>query len=362
MVHRILQVVGELNPTGIDCFVMSIYRELVSSGMQFDFVVHGYGPSAFAEEVLSHGGRIHRIERKSHNYFKSQYQLMQIFNKGDYNIVHAHQDSMSGLTLKQAAKHGIKHRIAHAHTTNYPRGIRKRVYRKAKQLVNEFATIKLACSQRAGEWLYGSDDFSIIKNCVDSEHFYYSEKKRQAVRKELGVSREKILLHVGRFAPVKNHTFLIRLINELVCSGHPDWKLVLVGSGPLVHGMKQMVSSNNLNSNVLFLGERDDIADVLSAADCFLLPSLFEGIPISLLEAQASGINAIVSNNVDTEAILVDNVHALPIESVELWIDCLLNMDFNQDRKAINNKIAKQADCKVSARDLAEIYTKLEES
>lgn len=356
---RVLQIVGELNPTGIDNLVMSLYREIIDFGIQFDFVVHGNSTGFYEEEVLALGGRVYHITKKTDNFFKSQRELSSILRTNSYDIVHAHQDSMSGLSLKVAKKEMVNCRIAHAHTTNLPKGVRKWIYHFARRLIKKNSTIRLACSKNAGDWLFTfsnkTQNYILFKNCIDVKKFVFSDQNREILREKLQLNGKKILIHVGRFAYAKNHEFLIEVFKALSIID-PDYMLVLVGTGELIQKVKQKVEMYNLTDRVLFLGERNDITDLLSMADIFLMPSYFEGFPVSLIEAQTSGIHIIASENIDNSAFYSKNYELLPITNKNKWVDAIMNSSIYERKNGVEISKKNGFDCREQASNLAKLY------
>jgi len=205
----------------------------------------------------------------------------------------------------------------------------------------------IACSDDAGKWLYGKNvvhnpRYEVWKNGIDVQAFRFDGERRDRVRAQLGVTDQVVLGHVGRFIPVKNHKFLIKVF-KAYHETQPKSVLLLVGEGPLVEEAKELANELGIGEHVLFLGVRKDIPDLLAAMDCFLLPSLYEGFPISAVEAQASGLECFISDRVPHDIQITDDLTFIPIdEGVQPWCDALLASHNSSDRDQAYKKVVDQ--------------------
>lgn len=313
---RILQVVHRMRLGGIQALVMGVYRNIDRSQMQFDFAVRSQQEEYYDREIQSLGGRIFRLPWRSKNPF-SPWVYRRELNKvlkeeGAFAAVHSHVNYYSGLVIPVAQRAGVPVRIAHSHSTAFDRYnplivlIWETLMRKA---ILRSATHLLACNTCAAEWLYGQDwerdqRVSIVHNAIDIRPFENPPEDRHIIRKRLGIPAKGTLLgHVGRFDTHKNHFFLIKIMKEFL-NLQPDAQLLLIGEGELYSAVQAEVSTLGLGDKVHFLGVRNDVPDLLQAMDLFLLPSLFEGLPLVLVEAQAAGLPCLVSDTVPYEADL----------------------------------------------------------
>jgi glycosyltransferase involved in cell wall biosynthesis len=187
-----------------------------------------------------------------------------------------------------------------------------------KPLIPFAATHMLACSSSAGKAIFSGTFFSVLPNAISAKDFRYNKDIREQVRTALKLDDSYGIIHIGRFTEEKNHSFLIDCFAQLQQST-PDAKLILIGDGPLCHDIKEKVCAQFSEDSVLFLGVRRDIPELLQAADCFLLPSVFEGLPVTLIEAQAAGLPCIKSSTITDECIVTDLVTSLPIDDPALW-------------------------------------------
>lgn len=311
---RILQIVASMNMGGIENFLMNIYRNIDKKKIQFDFLVSDEGKNYFEDEILNLGGKIFKIPSiKKGGHLKHFKELKKILKTENYQIIHSHYNAISGLILKNAKKVGVKTRIAHSHTApgkdfKY-RGISGLYKSYSKSLINKNATHRFACSELAGKWLYGENsEFKVIKNGIVAKNYIYNEKKRITIREKLELKNNEIGLgHIGRFDEQKNHKFLIEVFKSLN-NLKSNYKLFLIGDGKLRKEMEDKVKDMKLEDKVIFLGLRKDIPDLLQAFDLFVFPSLMEGLPVTLIEAQASGLKCFISDSITKEVDLGCNL------------------------------------------------------
>ena len=302
---RILQITGGMNMGGIENFIMNIYRNINRDKVQFDFLIHQEEKQIFEDEILFLGGKVFRIPSLGRTgHFKYIKGLREFFQSHqEYKIVHSHYNTISGIILKEAKKCGIKVKIAHSHTS-YPKyRFIESIYKNySKNLINRNTEERYACSQKAGEWLYGkTENFEVINNGIDPKEYKFNERIRKNIRNELKIKDNEILIgHVGRFSPEKNHEFIIDVFKELY-SKNNKYRLVLVGTGDTEDKIKEKVKNLNLQEVINFLGVRKDVKNLLQGFDIFLLPSIFEGLPVTLVEAQGAGLKCFISDTVTKE-------------------------------------------------------------
>lgn len=356
---RVLQVVTIMNRGGLETMIMNYYRKIDRSKIQFDFIVHREERGDYDDEIEVMGGKIYRmLPIRPGNYRKYFKQLDGFFKKHtEYKVVHSHINENSGFIVKYAKKYGVKCRISHSHQSDlkidykYPFRLYGRYYLKN-------STDFFACGEKAGKWLFGSNsEFKILNNAVDTEQFLYNELKKNRIRKELGIENKLVIGHVGRFQVQKNHTFLIDIFNE-VYKRNKETALILIGIGELEEEIKEKVDSLGISKAVKFLGLRTDIADLMQAMDIFLFPSLFEGLPVVLVEAQASGLKCITSTGVTKEANITGDVEFIDLKlSAYEWAKRINSIDLKRKdyRKIL---IEKGYDSFYSTNTLSEFYLK----
>lgn len=330
---RILHVVTYMGRGGLETMLMNYYRKIDRTKIQFDFLVHRDFEADYDREIEELGGKIYRLPRL--NPFSSRYlDLLDQFFKDhkEYKIVHSHLDCVSCVPLKYAQKNGIPVRIAHAHSSNQTKDKKYILKLFLKRKIKKYATVLLACSKKAGKWMFKTDDFMVINNAIDTSRYVYSFETASAIRETLGInSGDFVVGHVGRFDPPKNHEFIVDVFYKL-CSIKDNAKLVLVGEGSLRPKIEEKVKSLGIDDKVIFTGLRSDVADILQAMDVFLFPSIYEGLPVSIVEAQAAGLPCLISDKVPLDCKITDHIYTVNLEDgVSIWADKVLSFsDFNR--------------------------------
>lgn len=355
---------GTMQRGGIESFMMSYYRNIERSKIQIDFIVHGFDKGAYDDEIRQMGGKIFNIPVKSKNYFENIYQLKQIFSSNEYKLVHSHMDAMNTLVLKVAKESGIPIRIAHSHNIDHL------TTNKFKYLLNEFAKKRItryathffACSEPAAKWLFGEElvqekKVKIIKNAINLDDYYFNEKVRKEIRSDLNIENMLVLGHVGRFDYQKNHEYLLKIFQGLL-ETNANSRLILVGEGHLKKEISKKIKDMNLSDKVIMLGSRDNVNEILNSFDVFLLPSLFEGLGISLIEAQANGLRCIASKDTPIEVDITNTTTFISTKEskVSNWVEAILNIENTNRIIEKDNFILSGYDIKNEAKKLQDLY------
>lgn len=329
---RVLHVVTYMGRAGLETMLMNYYRNIDREKLQFDFLVHRDFEADYDAEILSLGGKIYRLPNLN-PFSKTYLNALDAFFKehSEYKIVHSHLDCMSSIPLKYAKKHGVPIRIAHSHNSNQDKDLKyplKLIYRNK---ITKYATKLFACSKEAGQWMFKCDDFSVINNAINASEYVYSQELAKEARASLSIdSKTTVIGHIGRFAPQKNHDFLIDIFAAYKRK-NPDSKLLLVGDGDLRERIKTKVTELQLSNDVVFTGIRNDVSSLVQAMDIFVMPSFNEGLPVSIIEAQASGLPCLVSDGVPFECAITDNVRSLPLsDSADIWCETISEMIMNK--------------------------------
>lgn len=336
---RVLQVGLSYNPGGIESFVMNYYRQLAKQGVQFDFISM-FPELAYEQEIKMLGGKVfHTVDARRYP-FHFRKQLLKILNKRHYDAVHVNMLSAANiLPLVVAKEAGVQKIIAHSHNSSTVGAVRNILHRANKRLIPRYATDYFACSKVAGEWLFSkktmkSPNFHIIHNALNLEEFLFSEKERNEIRTELGIGNQYVIGHIGRFEEQKNHIFLIEIFRE-VAKIREDVELLLIGDGELLKEIQEKVENYGLKEKVQFLGIRNDVRRLWKAMDLFLFPSLYEGLPIVALEAQASGVYGIMSSAITKEVQITDRIEFVSLEkSASEWKEQIVKyMDYERSEE-----------------------------
>lgn len=325
-VIHILNIVPNMRAAGIETFIMNVYRNINRDKIQFDFLVHSSKREFFDDEIEKLGGKIYRLSFKDDkNIFKYIRDLNRFFkDHKEYAIVHGHMQSMMPLYLFIAKLNHVKTRIAHSHNGDYektPKGFILHLFSRFSRL---FSTNNFACSDVAGKYLFGKSEYDIIYNAIDVNKFAFNEKVRKEVRKKMGVDHKIVLGHIGRFELQKNHTYLLEIMKTL--RERDDVVLWLIGEGTLENDIKRMVQEFHLEEKIQFLGLRKDVHELYQAMDFFLLPSLYEGLPVVGIESQIAGLNCIFSDQITPELKKSNKVKYIGIskKDVEKWHDAII--------------------------------------
>ena len=325
---RVLHVVTHMNRGGLETMIMNYYRQIDRTKIQFDFLTHRDGNKDYDDEIRRLGGIIYHLpplnpfDKKG--YLKKLDEFFRVHS--EYQIVHSHLDCMSAYPLRAAEKYGVPVRIAHSHNTSQERNLKYLIKLYSKSLIPKYATELFACSEAAGKWMFGNQKFIVMKNAIDCNKYLYNYEISKQVRKELGIENKLIIGHVGRFNAQKNHKFLIDIFGQIYTQ-NPEAVLLLVGEGVLMDEIKQKVKERKLEEAVKFLGVRADVERIMQAMDVFVFPSLYEGLPVTLIEAQAVGLPCIVSNKITKEISIASNIVFLDLTlGAAQWAEeCLKN-------------------------------------
>ena len=333
--QRVLHIVGKMDRAGAETMLMNLYRNIDRNQIQFDFVTLTSETGDYDTEIIELGGKIFPIVAS--DPVKRMLMLQNFLKRHpEYAIVHAHTLLSNAFHLLAAKGAGVQHRISHSHSTsNGKANLAKKIYEKWALVTNrKLATHKIGCGELAANYLFGTTkDVWLLPNAVDVENMIkVANESRNYISQKFSDNSVKII-QVGRLSEVKNHQFSLKIVEQLV-KRKVDFTLYIVGQGPLENDLKQMVKDKSLVDNVKLLGVRTDITELMASADFMIMPSLHEGFPVVLVESQAVGLKALVSDQVSTEVDLgLGLIDFLSIESVEDWASAL-----SDSRNVISSK------------------------
>ena len=360
---RVLHIITKLSFGGVQSVLMNYYRYIDRKRIQFDFVVQSDDKHFFEKEVLSLGGNIYRLPSINTDRKKFELELFKLLQAHpEYQIVHAHQNFTNIIPLRIAKKAKVKVRISHSHSKYVARTITKESMRKIFRLViSYYATNYFSCSQASAVWLYGKKNSSsnkckIIHNAIDSNIFIMDSKIRKKIRKNLSIENKFVIIHIGMFGEAKNHEFLLEIFKEFH-NKYNNSVLMLIGDGNKRNNLLNLTSTYGIDEDVLFLGKKDNVNQYLMAADYFILPSINEGLPVVVVEAQASGLPCLVSEAVSNEVDITGIVRWCSIKrSPTEWANLI---DTQSKRVLTQQKVIEgQYDIKYESEKLANIYEK----
>lgn len=365
---RVLHITEMLSAAGIESFIMNVYRRVNREDVQFDFLVLRDEHEFYEDEIKILGGKKYWVQSNKKNTLlrivDEAKQIRDFLSKHFYDIVHIHYTTpLRAPYLKAIARAGVTTRIYHSHSAfvSGKNFIKLIIYNAMRKQITKWATHYFACSQAAADWMYErklieKGKIQIVCNGIDTIKFAYNKGDRENVRREYGLEDKYVLVHTGRFEEQKNHSFIVKVFNELkkTC---PDARLLLLGSGELMDEIKLKVKALGIETDVLFIGVKSDVFRYLSAADCYIMPSLYEGLPVAAVEAECSGLPCIFSTNITKEVALIDETSFLSLESsIETWVDQILK--FRKVRRCNKSEIIKKKgyDVQIIANEMQHFY------
>ena len=315
-----------MNAGGAETFLMKIYRAIDRNEYQMDFCVNVKEKNFYEDEILSLGGRMYRIPAKSENMKEYKRQLSELVKREGYEyVLRITSNCMGFLDLKIAKKAGARVCSARSSNASDGGGIKPFVaHRIGRLLYGRYVDVKIAPSDLAARYTFGDKAYengrvNILHNAVDLNVFYFDGEARTRIRRELNIADDvKVIGHVGRFFAQKNHSFLVDVFSK-IHKADKNTVLVLVGKGDLEDSVREQVHSLGLDDAVIFTGVRSDVPKLLSAFDAFVFPSFYEGMPNTVIEAQATGLPCIISDTITREADITGLVEYLPLGDAEYW-------------------------------------------
>lgn len=368
---RILQVMGGMNRRGAESFIMNIYRKIDRSKVQFDFLVYSDEKQDFEDEIVSLGGRvIHMPCSSGVGAIKSVGMMREVIRKyGPYKAIHAQTLMNIAYVWLAARKFPSVVRMAHSHNTRnrvVTSGVVKIYECIAKSIIRHYSQVMFACGEDAGLYLFGKrfrKEGIILKNGIDLDiHTKVNCDAIVAIKNKLGLNDKLIIGSVARFNEVKNHPFMLRIASALKQQG-VCFRMVFVGNGPNEHEIRKLTEEAGLHEEVVFAGLRSDITDIMHTLDVFLMPSHFEGNPVTLVEAQAAGLPCVITDNITDEMDMgLGLIHKLSLsESADSWASAIVEaskMRCNNEA-LIRKRIATCGfDAQSTANQLLNVYLK----
>lgn len=368
---RVLQYIGSLQFGGSQSFIMEVYRKIDREKVQFDFITFPGETTGNYDEIIALGGKVYECPQysaRSHRAFCEWWKSFFI-KYPEYRVLHGHIRSCASVYIPIAKKHGVK-TIIHSHSTSNGSGLSSVVKAVYQYPIRYMADYLFSCSDIAGKWLFGEratkkENYRIIPNCVDLDYFEYNESVRKEVRKEWNIEETDFVIgHIGRFHESKNHGFLLEIFQEIQ-KKRPDSKLLLVGAG-VEDGLRSLGVGvgEELMSKIICTGAQARPGKFYQAMDVFLFPSLWEGLPMSVVEAQAAGLPCEISDTITKNVLLTGLVsqHSLK-KSAKEWAEFVLSCEKNgrvgcsrEDKEKL-----KGFDSKLVSGNLQEFYIKLYE-
>lgn len=363
---RVLHSVSNMDRAGIETILMNYYRHIDRTKIQFDFLCNKTKPGAYDDEIKKLGGNIyHSPGLNPLKFFKYKKYMFNLFKENpEIQVMHSHNGELAYQSLYGAYKYGIKNRICHAHNTKIEPNLKKPLKLLYKTQLKKVANYYWGCGIDALRFYFSDriikdNNYRILHNAIEVEKFIYNESIRNKIIKELNLNNKFVIGHVGRFMEQKNHNFILELF-KIILNKEPNAVLLLLGDGQLQEKMKKKAKNLNIDKSVKFLGNINNINEIYQAMDVFLLPSLFEGLPVVGIEAQASGVKCFFSDTITKEVVITENVEYLSLknDNKEKWANKILKCK-NYKRKDMTKEIVQAGYSIIDeAKKLEKIYMK----
>lgn len=366
---RVLHSVSNMARAGIETMLMNYYREIDRDQIQFDFLANKPVPGEYDEEIRSMGGRVFVSPGLNPLHFPRYRRFVAdlLHSNPEIGIIHAHNEAMGYYALQSAKDAGLPVRIAHAHNTQIIRDYKYPLKLVCKQFLPGAATDYWSCGRDAGIYYYGQKRWEasgfLLHNAIDVSRFAFRQEARERLRQLHGLADCFVLGHVGRFNVQKNHSRLLDIFTETV-KAVPDARLVLIGVGELEQAVKDKARALGIQDKVLFLGQMPDVSEWYQAMDCFVLPSLFEGLPVVGIEAQAAGLPCFFSDRVTDEVLLSPEARRISLLADDAkWAREILAARQSGADRHQGTDIVRRAgyDIHAEARKLQETYLEMAE-
>ncbi|MBQ9071354.1 MAG: glycosyltransferase family 1 protein [Clostridia bacterium] len=325
---------------GISVVLKTIHTNKVFENHKVTFHFTPPCDMKMVQDLKNEGYEVIIGHNRLHHPLKFIRSLKKLIKSRNYDIVHVHGNSHTmSLELLAAKLAGCPIRIAHAHSTKCNSLF---LHKFLSPIFNKLCTHRFACGIEAGKFMYGKKNYTVINNGMELAKFQFNETNRTATKTDYDLKNKIVIGNVANFVEVKNHNFMIDVFAEL-CKNNENYVLMLLGKGSLMNGIKEKVHALGLDKKVLFIGSTPNVHKYLSAMDIFILPSLYEGVPLTLIEAQSNGLKCIASTNVPEEVNITKNVEFLPIDAgTSVWVERLKNIDLTGDREYASNEAIKK--------------------
>lgn len=362
---KILHYVGAMNRAGAETFIMNMFRALNKENYAFDFLCSSRKPGDYDEEIKTIGGVLYYIDlsqkngvvRHLENYKTIKKECKKYINKYDVFHIHTYHAFDSYVVAKAAVDAGFKRVFVHSHSASVE--FHKNLHAMFRPMLSRLPITELACSDAAGKWLFSNNKYKVIGNGINVNLYRFDSGIREDYRRKMGLDNKFVIGHVGRFEEVKNQKFLLDVMQGVIHSC-PNACLLLIGDGALKQEVEGEAKEVGLSEYVEFLGIRNDIGKLLQAIDVFVLPSLFEGVPFSVIEAETAGLPCILSENVPGDLDFAQNIYHESIDDVDAWVQRLIEI-YKKDverTECYKDIVNHGYDIKENCESLMEVYGK----
>jgi len=357
---RVLEIIGKRPVGGVGTVMLNYQKYVDVEKVQMDYLIFGGEAEVFDESVKALGSKVYMYPALSGSQMgRTKAYLEEFFaaHATEYDIVHLHAPNIAFLAFPIIAKYGIKHRIIHSHATLYAESKIKAIRNKILWILAQGKiTDRIGCSKAAGDFLFGKEDFVVLKNAICYEDYLYDEALREEVRKREKAGDKLVVGNVGRFSQQKNQTFLIEIfakIKEL----YPNSVLWLVGDGETRSEIEEKIKAHHLEADVKLFGMVNNAKELYQAMDVMVMPSLFEGLPMVGVEAQASGLPCVFADTITKEVDVVGCPYIALEASTEKWANAAIKLANAKERRSYPTELDSLGfNIKLEAKRLEELY------
>lgn len=335
---RVLHIVGAMYPGGMENFIMNLYERMDREKIQFDIVVHMRKPNDYVDTIRQMGGRVYELPRLTKKPLQNIRGLFHIVKDNHYGIVIRHTSNALAAPQLLAARAGGAYTICHSHNETDPQ---KLLHRPGRLLMRFAAMERFACSEKAGQWMYGKQSFRIVHNAIDIRRFAYRPEASRKIREEFGLGDRRVYGHIANFISSKNHLYLLQIYKE-IAGIDENARFFCLGEGTLRDEIESEIRRLGLEDRVILTGVRKDVEDFMSCMDVLIFPSIFEGLPLTLIEAQAAGLPCLISDTITRDVVVSE--HLVRYESIrkapDVWAKKAVAMGASADRSCQYEAIA----------------------
>lgn len=360
---RILHVVTYMGRGGLETMIMNYYRHIDREKVQFDFLVHRDFEADYDQEIRSLGGKIYHISRLvpwSSSYKKELKNFLK--EHPEYKIVHVHQDCLSSVALQCAKECDVPVRVAHSHSSSAVKNLKYPIKLHYMKKIPCYATKLFACGKQAGDWMFHGNAYEVVRNAIDTSRYQYSNIISDRIRSEFDLENKVVIGHVGNFTPAKNHPFLLEIFQE-VLKKQSQARLLLVGGGEGLEIIRKKANELGINKEIIFTGTRTDVNELMQAMDIFVFPSIYEGLPVTMIEAQAAGLPCVISDRVSEECVVTSGLvtYKKLEDSPKQWAEYILQLVCEKKGNYIEEIKLAGYDIVTAAKWLEDFYLQCEE-
>lgn len=316
---RVLHIIGGMYPGGMENFIMNLYRNIDRNEIQFDFIIHQKKENDYTGEIEELGGRVYLLPRLTRKPLSNLSEIYRLVKKEHYPVVVRHTANALVAPQLLAAKWAGAVTVCHSHSETDPQ---IRLHRLGQIILRHAADFRFACSPKAGEWMFGTQSFEVVHNAIDIQKFAYQKEKADRIRREFHLEGKHVYGNVANFAECKNHAYLLEIYRAIV-NRDPDAVCFCLGEGDLRPQIEDRIRELHLEKNVILTGIRSDVENFMSCMNVLIFPSIFEGLPLTLIEAQAAGLPALISDTITKEVMVSEGlVEQLSIQAdPDVWAE-----------------------------------------